>query len=81
MRGDNIVHAFADMIRQGSEIRRHSEAVAHVEANARRVQAMFADVSTDDLKRMWDECDGSEPMIDDLHLALGLRGEQAYVAV
>ena len=57
------------------------EGQAHVAA----VRERMKDVSTEQLKRMWDAYDGTNAPLgfegEDIHLELNMRGEGSYCAV
>lgn len=84
-KGEAAIEEFARMIALGREIQKRRALEAQQAAIRERAEAIFKDMPTEAIKRLWDEYDGAnEPggfMGEDIHMILNLRGESDYCAV
>ena len=85
MSEDKLAKAFASMMRAGAEIRRKALAREIRLSREMRLDALFANVSTEDLKAAWDavgdDSFGHGYDCADIHAELNRRGEGRYCAV
>lgn len=82
----DIAERFAKLMADAAEMRRQKEAkeywAAHWAANDERVRAMFAHLSLEEMRALWDADDEThEFCCDDIWAELNRRGDGEYCAV